>query len=101
MPQLPAQEPVEPAFAGDPINAVLHPGESYKIYHARDVLGSVPKEFEHIVERAARWCGVDDGMISAVVERFERRLLWWKKKKDKLKKNLAESEVEDSEEDNG
>lgn len=53
-----------------------------------------------MVERAARWCGVEDEVIYAVVERFERRLLRWKKKKDELEKDLAESEseLEDSEE---
>lgn len=53
-----------------------------------------------MVERAARWCGVGDEVIYAVVERFERRFLRWKKKKDKLEKDLAESEfeLEDSEE---
>lgn len=53
-----------------------------------------------MVERAAHWCGVGDEVIYAVVERFERRFLRWKKKKDKLEKDLAESEfeLEDSEE---
>lgn len=52
-----------------------------------------------MVERAARWCGIGDEVIYAVVERFERRFLRWKKK-DKLEKDLAESELEleDSEE---
>jgi hypothetical protein len=52
-----------------------------------------------VVERAARWCGVGDEVIYAVVERFERRFLRWKKKKDKLEKDLvgSELELEDSE----
>ena len=65
------------------------------------MLGSVPEEYAFVVERAARWCGVGDEVIYAVVERFERRFLWWKKKKKaKHEKELAgpESELEDSEE---
>lgn len=64
------------------------------------MLGSVSEEYELVVERAARWCGIGDEVIYAVVERFERRFLRWKKKKDKLEKDLAESEfeLEDSEE---
>ena len=100
-PQLPAQDFVEPALAEGAAPAVIRPGESYKIYHSHDVLGSVSGEYALIVERAARWCGVEDETIYAVVERFERRFLRWKKKKDKLEKDLAKSgsEVEDSEEE--
>jgi hypothetical protein len=91
---------VEPALPEGVTSTVLHPGESYKIYYAHDVLGSVSDEYALVVERAARWCGVEDEMIYAVVERFERRFLWWKKKKDKLERDLAgsRSDVEDSEE---
>ena len=100
LPQLPAQDPAVPALTEGTTVAALSPGESYKIYHARDILGSVCGEYALVVERAARWCGVEDELIYAVVERFERRLLRWKKKKDKLEKDLAgsESELEDSEE---
>ena len=97
LPQLSAQDP-----AGVP-SAVLHPGESYKIYCAHDILGSVSEEYTLTVERAARWCGVEEEVIYAVVERFERRFLWWKKKKDKLEGGSAESksDVEDGEEVDG
>ena len=100
LPRLTAQDPVEPALAEGDSSTVLHPGESYKIHRAHDILGSVSEEYTLIVERAARWCGVEDETIYAVVERFERRFLWWKKKKDKLEKELvgSESDVEDSEE---
>lgn len=100
--QLPAQDPVEPALTDDATLAALHPGESYKIYYAHDILGSVSDEHTLIVERAARWCGVEDEMIYAVAERFERRFLWWKKRKDKLGKDLVEpeSDVGGSEEAN-
>lgn len=100
LPQLAAQDPVEPALSEGVSSTVLHPGEAYKICHAHDILGLVSEEYRLIVERAARWCGVEDETIYAVVERFERRFLWWKKKKDKLEKELvgSESDVEDSEE---
>ena len=100
LPQLPAQDPVDPAFAEGTTVTALHPGESHRVYCAHDILGSVPEEYALVVERAARWCGVEDEVIYAVVERFERRFLWWKKKKDKHEKELAgpESELEDSEE---
>lgn len=98
-PQLPAQNPVEPALTEDITVTVLRPGESHKIYHSRDILGSVSKEYALVVERAARWCGVGDEVIYAVVERFERRSLRWKKRKDKLERDFvgSESEFEDSE----
>jgi hypothetical protein len=65
------------------------------------VLGTVFEEYALIVERAAHWCGIEDETIYAVVERFERRFLRWKKKKDKLGKDQvvgSESEAEDGEE---
>ncbi|KAF9652177.1 hypothetical protein BDM02DRAFT_3089587 [Thelephora ganbajun] len=96
MPQLPAQDPVEPALTEGTTTTILRPGESYKIYYAHDILGSVSEEYALVVERAARWCGVGDEVIYTVVERFERRFLRWKKK-DKLEKDLVES-VEGSEE---
>lgn len=96
LPQLPAQDSIEPALKDCAAFTALRPGESYKIHYAHDVLGSVSEEFTLIVERAARWCGVEDEVIYAVVERFERRFLWWKKRKDKVEKDLVESE--DSEE---
>ena len=96
LPQLTAQVPMEPAPAEGTAVTTLRPGESHKIYYAHDALGSVPEEYALVVERAARWCGVGEDVIYAVVERFERRFLWWKKKKDKHEKALAESESEDS-----
>lgn len=101
LPQLPAQDPAEPVLAGGTMATALRPGESHKIYYAHDILGSVSEEYALVVGRAARWCGVGDEVIYAVVERFERRLLWWKKKKDKLEKDLAGSESEVEVDDNG
>jgi hypothetical protein len=67
------------------------------------VLGTAFEEYALIVERAARWCGIEDETIYAVVERFERRFLRWKKKKDKLGKDQvvgseSEADSEDGEE---
>lgn len=100
LPQLPAQDPAEPAPVEGATVTALRPGESHKIYYAHDILGSVSEEYALVVERAARWCGTGDDVICAVVERFERRFLRWKKKKDKLKKESVESgsELEESEE---
>jgi len=91
---------VEPAPTEGATVTALRPGESHKIYYAHDILGSVSEEYALVVERAARWCGIGDEVICTVVERFERRFLRWKKKKDKLKKDSVEleSELEDSEE---
>ena len=99
LPQLAAQDAVDPALTEGATITVLRPGESHKIYSSHDILGSVPENYALVVERAAQWCGVGDEVIYAVVERFERRFLS-RKKKDKLEKGFVESELEseDSEE---
>ncbi|CAL1700735.1 unnamed protein product [Somion occarium] len=54
------------------------PGQEYKIYSSADLLGSLPLEYELILDQAAKWCGVDESYVSRAVERFERRLCkWW------------------------
>lgn len=99
LPQLPAQDPVDPALAESTSITVLRPGESHKVYYSHDVLGSVPENYALVIGRAAHWCGVGDDVIYAVVERFERRFLRWKKKGGPGK-DFVESkpELEDSEE---
>ncbi|THG99311.1 hypothetical protein EW026_g3012 [Hermanssonia centrifuga] len=58
----------------------LGPGNAYAIYHTQDVLGSLPEDYEKIVNRAATWAGVEEDYVCGVVERFERRLArWWDK----------------------
>ncbi|KAI0686432.1 hypothetical protein BC835DRAFT_1288082 [Cytidiella melzeri] len=58
----------------------LRPGQSYRIYHTSDILGSLPEDYEFFVARVAKWAGVDERCICGVVERFERRLArWWNK----------------------
>ena len=64
-----------PAEGGEGVGA---PGEGYAIYSSGDVLGSVPEEYEAVVERAARWTGVSGEYIYGVTEKYERRVVrWW------------------------
>lgn len=59
-------------------SADLRPGQSYRIYNTQDILGSLPDQHELIVQRVARWAGVEDDYVYGVVEKFERRLSrWW------------------------
>ena len=72
------------ANAIDKDHAHLRPGEQYTIYHTQDILGSLPADLELVVERAAKWAGVDDDYVAAVVERLERRVLkWWDRQQRK------------------
>ncbi|KAG2348989.1 hypothetical protein BDR05DRAFT_902854 [Suillus weaverae] len=71
---------------------VLQPGESYTIYHSRDVLGNLPEEQALIITRSAKWVGVSDDYLCGVVERFERRLRRWYYKERRREKEEQESE---------
>lgn len=73
---------------------VLQPGESYTIYHSRDVLGNLPEEQALIITRSAKWVGVSDDYLCEVVERFERRLRRWYYKERRREKEEKESEGE-------
>jgi len=60
----------------------LRPGELYPIYNSRDVLGSLPEDYEVVLGRGARWVRVPTEYVSGVVEKFERRVVrWWKVEK--------------------
>lgn len=72
----------------------LQPGESYTIYHSRDVLGNLPEEQALIITRSAKWVGVSDDYLCGVVERFERRLQRWYHKERKREREKAEAEAE-------
>ncbi|KIJ20244.1 hypothetical protein PAXINDRAFT_96478 [Paxillus involutus ATCC 200175] len=62
----------------DEDSGTLEPGESYTIYHSRDILGELSPELEILIQRCARWVGVDNDFVCGVVERYERRLMrWW------------------------
>lgn len=73
---------------------VLQPGESYTIYHSRDVLGNLPEEQALIITRSAKWVGISDDYLCEVVERFERRLRRWHYKERRREKEEQESERE-------
>lgn len=75
---------------------ILEPGEMYTIYDAKDVLGNLSGDLKMIVERSARWAGVDCDFVCGVVERYERRLVrWWN---DRRHGRKGEGEDQDQEE---
>ncbi|KAG2141777.1 uncharacterized protein EDB93DRAFT_1089085 [Suillus bovinus] len=73
---------------------VLQPGESYTIYHSRDVLGNLPEKQALIITRSAKWVGVSEDYLCGVVERFERRLRRWYYRERRREKEEQESEGE-------
>ncbi|KAI0650789.1 hypothetical protein C8Q79DRAFT_1007021 [Trametes meyenii] len=73
----PVSRPEMNANAIDDGLDVLRPGQNYHIYNTQDILGTVPPDLELVVNRAAKWAGVDDDYVLGVVERFERRLVRW------------------------
>jgi len=72
---------------------ILQPGESYTIYHSRDVLGNLPEEQALIIRRSAKWVGVSDDYLCGVVERFDRRLRRWYDKERRREREEQEVEV--------
>jgi len=77
----------------------MRPGESYTIYSALDIFGSLPEEHELPVNRAARWVGVADEYLCRVIEKFERRVVrWWDTEKKRRKDRSKEEEEEEEEE---
>lgn len=79
----------------------LNPGHSYTIYSSRDVSGSLPDKHELISGRAARWVGVSDDHLCAVVERFERRLMSWWENRKRLQKDRERRNVDMDDEEEG
>lgn len=66
-------------------------GESYTIFNARDVFGTLPEEYELVISRAARWAGVPGEYLSGVIEKFERRVVrWWDGEKRRLGSQLED-----------
>lgn len=53
------------------------PGEAYRVYRSRDVLGVLPEEMELVISYGARWIGVDEETVLRVSEGYERRLSTW------------------------
>jgi len=66
----------------DDAEDAVYPGQSYTIFSALDLLGTLPEEYELVVSRASRWAGVPGQYLSSVVENFERRVVrWWEGEK--------------------
>ncbi|KAH8113267.1 hypothetical protein DFH11DRAFT_1601108 [Phellopilus nigrolimitatus] len=75
---------------------MVRPGGSYAIYSAQDVFGMLPEHYAIVLKRAACWTGVSEDDLSAVVERFERRLVrLWKRKKRREKMERDGEEGDD------
>ena len=53
------------------------PGEAYRVYRSRDVLGVLPEDFELVISYGASWTGVDQETMLRVCEAYERRLSTW------------------------
>ncbi|KAL5530670.1 hypothetical protein ACEPAF_6928 [Sanghuangporus sanghuang] len=49
--------------------------ESYAMYSGHDELGRVPDIYAIVLSRGVGFCGVSENDLSAVVERFERRIV--------------------------
>ena len=57
----------------------LRPGQAFRIYNSQDILGGLPTDYEKLVQRAARWAGVEEGYVLGAMERYEHRLVrWWR-----------------------
>ncbi|KAJ3970560.1 hypothetical protein EV361DRAFT_915329 [Lentinula raphanica] len=66
-----------PAVQG-PSNTIMAPGEKHTIFHARDIFGGLPEEYEMVVKRGSSVVGVPEEYINELVEKYERRKLWKK-----------------------
>lgn len=55
----------------------LRAGAEYKIWNARDVDGSAAVEYESVLGRGVRVCGVGRERLGATVNEYERRLVQW------------------------
>lgn len=56
---------------------LVRPGQEYKIWNARDVLGALPGEYALVVDRAAGWAGVPREYMEGVIEMYEKRVFRW------------------------
>ncbi|KAL5508308.1 hypothetical protein ACEPAH_5927 [Sanghuangporus vaninii] len=74
--------------------------ESYAMYGGHDEFGRVPEIYAIVLSRGVRFCGVSDNDLSAVVERYERRLvrLWTKRQRRDEFEHEPDGENEDDEE---
>jgi RNA polymerase I-specific transcription initiation factor RRN7 len=53
------------------------PGEAYRVYRSRDVLGVLPEEMDLVISYGASWVGVDEETVLRLSEAYERRLWSW------------------------
>ncbi|EAU84839.1 hypothetical protein CC1G_00358 [Coprinopsis cinerea okayama7 len=74
----------------------LRPGEKYKIWNARDVLGTVPEDYAFVLSRAAGWVGTREEYLERVIETYEKRVFRWHEKMQR--KPRGEGEVSENEE---
>ncbi|KAL5488108.1 hypothetical protein ACEPAI_6216 [Sanghuangporus weigelae] len=83
---------------------MLRERESYAMYSGHDELGRVPDIYAIVLGRGVGFCGVSENDLSAVVERFERRVVrLWKKRqrRDKLENGTDSDDEEDGYKNNG
>lgn len=52
----------------------MRAGESYKIWQARDIDGTLDSEWERVLVRGARVARVESQYLGGVIEQLERRL---------------------------
>ena len=74
-------------------------GTSHAIYSGGDVGGWIPKEYEMIIRRGARWVSVSEEYMSGVIEEYEKR--WRKKQRRGNAEKKGEEEEEEEEQDDG
>lgn len=68
------------AVAVDDDFEVLRPGEEHAVWNSRDVLGTLPEEYRIVLDRGARWVGVEAEYLGGVIEQHERGVVrWWKR----------------------
>lgn len=60
------------AVAVDEDFEVLRPGEEHAVWNSRDVLGTLPEEYRIVLDRGARWVGVEAEYLGGVIEQHER-----------------------------
>jgi hypothetical protein len=76
------------------------PAKSHTIFKSHDITGSLPPEYELVLELASRWTGVGTEDIGSVVESYERRLDgWWKRKKREMKAGHGKGKSSGGDED--
>jgi RNA polymerase I-specific transcription initiation factor RRN7 len=52
------------------------------MYNARDTFGTLPSDYEVIIERGRGWVGVSTEILNGVIETYERRIVrWWELEK--------------------